>query len=548
MDDGGRKTPSARETGRSAPKSTTFQPTSPAALTRRAAQAIALSIGFYVTALGLAGLFIYIPVAEASCTHDGSPPQLLILWLAAGAILWSLLPRPDRAATRGTLLGAEQQPELFAVIDHVAQAVRQSRPNEVYLVPDLNAWVSSRGGVLGVGIHRTMGIGLPLLQELTVSQLQGVLAHEFGHYYNGDVKLGPWIYQTRAAMGRVVSTLARSGSLVLHIVHQPFVWYGEFFLRFTQAISRHQELDADSLAARTVGCECFASGLKALHAGGVAFEMYWRGLVAPALASGVRFPLASGFAQFRSFPGLADRLEALVDRSSHSAAGANPYDSHPPLGERLARVEALPETGAVLPTDLRPAIELIRDLEGVETKLLEAIAPSPEAFRALRTIPWAEAVTRASLEAWTHTTAQARVALADMTAATVPTDLAGLSALGRRIRRSRVLGEPLEESALVAARVVAAATACNLVAAGWRLEALPGQPAVLRKGDAELRPHAVLRGLVQGTAQPIDWQGLHTTGGISDVPLATAGRGSERNPIIPPTIENHRGRRSSRRG
>jgi Zn-dependent protease with chaperone function len=200
-----------------------------------------------------------------------------------------------------------------------------------------------------------MGVGLPLLQELTVSQLQGVLAHEFGHYHGGDVKLGPWIHKTRAAIGRIVLMLADSGSVVLQIAHLPFVWYGEFFLRFTQAISRNQELAADSLAAQTVGRECFFSGLKAVHAGGVAFEMYWRGLVAPVLASGFRFPLASGFAQFRSSALLVDRLDALVDRSSNSAAGATPYDSHPPLGERLARVEALIETEAVLSADLRPA-------------------------------------------------------------------------------------------------------------------------------------------------------------------------------------------------
>ena len=29
-----------------------------------------------------------------------------------------------------------------------------------------------------------------------------MLAHEFGHFYGGDTKLGPWIYKTRAAIGQ----------------------------------------------------------------------------------------------------------------------------------------------------------------------------------------------------------------------------------------------------------------------------------------------------------------------------------------------------------
>ena len=55
-----------------------------------------------------------------------------------------------------------------------------------------------------------MGIGLPLLQALTSSQFRAVIAHEFGHYAGGDLKLGGWIYKTRGAMGRTIKNLART--------------------------------------------------------------------------------------------------------------------------------------------------------------------------------------------------------------------------------------------------------------------------------------------------------------------------------------------------
>lgn len=93
-------------------------------------------------------------------------------------------------------------------------------PGEVYLVGDMNAWVAERGGLMGFGGRRVMGIGLPLLQLLSVSQFAGVLAHEFGHYYGGDTKLGPWIYKTRAAIGR---TLAGLGDSMLAVAF-PLVW------------------------------------------------------------------------------------------------------------------------------------------------------------------------------------------------------------------------------------------------------------------------------------------------------------------------------------
>lgn len=52
---------------------------------------------------------------------------------------------------------------------------------------------------MGVGSKRVMGLGLPLLNALTVSELRAVLAHEFGHFVGGDTSLGKWIHKTRSA-------------------------------------------------------------------------------------------------------------------------------------------------------------------------------------------------------------------------------------------------------------------------------------------------------------------------------------------------------------
>ena len=73
-------------------------------------------------------------------------------------------------------------------------------PREVYLIGDVNAFVADRGGFMGFGSRRVMGLGLPLLSILSVSQFRAVLAHEFAHYYGGDTSLGPWVYKTQTAI------------------------------------------------------------------------------------------------------------------------------------------------------------------------------------------------------------------------------------------------------------------------------------------------------------------------------------------------------------
>src|SRR5262245_41315408 len=99
--------------------------------------------------------------------------------------------------------------------------------------------------MMGFGSRRVMGLGLSLLQVLSVSQLRAVVAHEFGHFHGGDTKLGPWIYKTRAAIGRTIEGLAECSSLL----QKPFLWYGKAFLRMTHAVSRRQEFTADALLA-----------------------------------------------------------------------------------------------------------------------------------------------------------------------------------------------------------------------------------------------------------------------------------------------------------
>src|ERR1700730_15982738 len=148
-------------------------------LRARALLAVALTVGFYVLALGLiAGLvwILFIP----------NVPGRVIGFCLFGAILIavSIIPRPSRFAPPGPLLNPAGQPRLFSALDEVARAGGEPMAAEVYITPVRNA------GVLQRGRRRVMVIGLPLLQVMSVSEMRAVLAHEFGHYHGGDTKLG----------------------------------------------------------------------------------------------------------------------------------------------------------------------------------------------------------------------------------------------------------------------------------------------------------------------------------------------------------------------
>src|SRR5690606_16855830 len=141
-------------------------------LALRALLALVLLVGFYVLAIGMVALLLALPVLEVLFIERIHIQLALVSLFGAAAVAWSILPRFDRFEVPGALLTRDTQPRLFAELEDVATRAGQAMPREVYLVPQVNAFVTQRGGVLGLGSRRVMGLGLPLLQALTVPQLR----------------------------------------------------------------------------------------------------------------------------------------------------------------------------------------------------------------------------------------------------------------------------------------------------------------------------------------------------------------------------------------
>lgn len=190
-------------------------------LAGRAVLALVLMFGFYVLAISMAALLLYIPYAEWAFAGRLHIRLAIFCVVGAGVILWSMLPRIDRFDAPGPLLTASEHPKLFTTIRDIAKSTGQTMPAEVYAVPEVNAWVAQRGGIMGFGSRRVMGLGLPLLQTVTVDQFRAILVHEFGHYFGSDTKLGPWVHKTRSALFRTYYALAEHSP----IMHKPFEWY-----------------------------------------------------------------------------------------------------------------------------------------------------------------------------------------------------------------------------------------------------------------------------------------------------------------------------------
>src|SRR5918995_2957644 len=237
-------------------------------LRNRAVLALLLMVGFYVFSLAIAGGLLWIPYASYVYLDRVDGRFALFCLIGAGTILWALVPRIDRFEPPGPRLTPGNAPYLFTIIEGVATATSQPRPEEVYLLPDVNAFVTHRGGFMGFGSRRVMGVGLPLLKALSPAELRSVIAHEFGHFVAGDVALGPWVYKTRAAIFRALEGL--SGNVLQWLFNS----YGRMFMRMTMQVSREQEFAADATAARVAGVVPAISALQRVELIAPAYGSY----------------------------------------------------------------------------------------------------------------------------------------------------------------------------------------------------------------------------------------------------------------------------------
>ncbi len=374
----------------------------------RALIAVALLVGFYVLALALAAALAYIPYAEWNYAHRLHFRLAFGCIAAAVIILWSIIPRVDRFVPPGPELTPDRHPEMFKAIREIAERTKQAPPASVYIVPEMNAWVAQRGGLMGIGSSRIMGLGLPLLQVTTTSQFKAILAHEFGHYDGGDTSLGPWIYKTRQAIGRTLENLGDGAWL-----QKPFMWYGNLFLRITHAISRRQEYNADRLSARIYGRDAAIGGLKAVYGHSASFQRYWYNEVAPVLNAGRKPPLAEGFHRFVAAPMIAAAFSASLDEELKGRE-ADPYQTHPSLVDRIEALNSLPARPPQ-PKGDPPAMELMRDVPELEAEMLSHLAGEGNAAD-LKPIHWGEVGSDIYLPLWENQVKKHAAVMQTMTA------------------------------------------------------------------------------------------------------------------------------------
>lgn len=441
-------------------------------------------------------------------------------------ILASLLPKKQKFEAPGVAIDLAKETQLAGEIRWLAEALHEPMPSDVYLLGDVNAFVTEVAGE-GTGKRRILAFGLPLMRALSLDQFRAVLAHEFAHYYAGDTQLGPWVYGARLRMARVYENLgSNSQSLrflrrwaVVSVAYQLLMaglrLYWKIFMRITQAISRRQELRSDELACYLAGSRALSEGLESTQRWGVALNSYWNGVVVPVAASGFQPPLADGFFRYMQAPAIA---KATSEYLAENRSATSPMDSHPPLDRRMEQARQLnlpvPERDGAEALD-RPAIALLRDLETLEAALVKKCLPAV-ANTDLKPLDWDETGIQVYMPRWRKKVEGCAGLLAAKTLRDLPVLvrdwllIVDKNANTPYYRAQGGSNMPID--------VLFCALALCFIDHGWSLSCQPGDLFLEREG-AKIYPGEVFDQMRSGKTRPEEWAARCEAEGWADWPL-----------------------------
>ncbi|MFC3151909.1 M48 family metallopeptidase [Litoribrevibacter euphylliae] len=267
---------------------------------RQAILAMSGLIFFMIFYLALMTCFAYITYEGVDRFLHGDRGNLFNIVATSCSFLLTLFMVKSLFAVRkagnpgGIEVTAEQEPKLFNFLHNLSDEIGAPRPHRVFITPEVNAAVFYDLSLLNLIFpsKKNLVIGLGLVNVLNLGELKAVLAHEFGHFAQGSMVVGRWVYVAQQIIAHMVATRDWLDSVVRFIsrIDLRIAWLGwilslviwsirsmmdtlfSLVIIAERALSREMEFNADLVAVSVTGSDALVNALYKLQAADHAWQ------------------------------------------------------------------------------------------------------------------------------------------------------------------------------------------------------------------------------------------------------------------------------------
>lgn len=355
-----------------------------------------LVAGSYYALMSLIAIWVLIlcfRTSPAMHSSDDMPTMRgFILWFApilAGAIVVYYMLKPILAQRKGPVAVAEDvsvrpdtEPVLCGFLEKLARAVRSKAPSRIQLSGRPEIRVTEMGGPeSGTGLLEVR-IGLPLVSNLNVKQLGGLIARELALHRQSPrepareeiARYNAWLdylITFRSSFDESIEELAQTENKWL----KPFALFTKYavwlvrclvrgiIVRYARSISSdamcQRQLDADAAGAAVAGAQDYAVALNHIPVIEAAVKLGMGNLARTVQINGLPANYPAFITERMDVLSSGDKRKAQDALNAH---GKEPHSLVPAHAERLRTVARVTSPGII--TVDRPAASLFHDYAG----------------------------------------------------------------------------------------------------------------------------------------------------------------------------------------
>ena len=231
----------------------------------------------------------------------------------------------------GEVLAPQDAPALVERVRQIAAQLQTEPPQHIIGGIDTNFFVTESPITAGTQAltGRALFVSIPLLRQLTPDQASAVLSHELAHFSGGDTQAGAKFGPLLLRYDTYLEGMSEGG--LTRLVYPAMQLFRLLLQMAMSRDSRQREFLADSKAAKVISAQAISESLIKIGA----YAQYRNRLENKLFESqqklgnalGLSDSVAQGLPHYAISPDFAQDM-----REAHIP---HPFDSHPPLAERM---------------------------------------------------------------------------------------------------------------------------------------------------------------------------------------------------------------------